>query len=223
VDNSINVLYDHYKDTCSVQRKNLKVRNILFVVVIVVLGLLLLISYCPDTVGDAILSFLVHEYGINVRIQFGIMQSLIWVVLLYISVRYYQSTINIERTYKYIHKLEERLSFLVSNNDEERITIVIDRESGNYLEDYPVLSSIIDSMYKWVFPIIYIIAVAFKIIIERRCEFLYAFDIILFTIAIVLCVLYIFLTGKSSKNITRKLIRDDIYDGIFLIWNVFFH
>ena len=184
--NKVELLYDHYKDTCEIQRNNLKVRNTAFVVVIVFLGLLLLLSYSPDTVGAAILSFLNHEYGIDAEIQFGLIQSLAWVILLYSSMRYYQTTINIERIYKYIHKTEDILNCAIDDN-----SVTIDREGKSYLTNYPKCSDAMDFLYKWMFPVLYIVAIVTKIYFERRCTLAYALDMILCIAAIILCVLYI--------------------------------
>ena len=197
----IELLYDHYKETCEIQRTNLKIRNTAFVIVIIILGMLLLLSYSPDTIGAVILSILNHEYGIDAEIQFGLIQSLVCVVLLYSSMRYYQTTVYLERLYKYLHKVEDRLNTAISDEN-----IIIDREGRSYLSGYPQFNDTIDFMYKWLFPILYIVAIAIKIYTEKRCSLAYALDVVLFIGSFVLCILYILFNAKvvSDYKITEK-------------------
>lgn len=201
MDKKIEVLYDHYKDTCEIQRANLKVRNTAFVVVIVFLGIQLLLSYAPDTMGAAVLSFLNHEYGVDAEIQFGLIQSLIWVILLYSSMRYYQSTINIEKIYNYIHKTEERLNQAINcRDDSNEAMITIDREGKSYLSYYPICSDTMDIMYKWIFPVLYVVALSVKIVAERRCTIAFALDIVIYIASVILCILYMQFNYQVVKS-----------------------
>lgn len=178
----IDLLYDHYKDTCEFQRVNLELRNKLFVYVVLLLGLLILLVLRPDTIGGMIIAVIKEKFNFDMSSSFGIFQSLLWVLLLYASIRYYQATINIERTYKYIHSVEARIA--------KEANIQFNREGGDYLQNYPICSQLIDILYKWFFPLLYIIIVVIKIVSEKRCGFEYVFDCIVAAIAIILCALY---------------------------------
>ena len=179
----LDLLYDHYKDTCEIQRNNLELRNKLFVYVVILLGLLILLAFKPDTVGGMLVAIIKGEFGIDISPSFAIIQSLLWVLLLYASIRYYQSTIYIERTYEYIHRIEDRI--------EKEANLRFDREGGHYLKDYPFCSQLIDILYKWVFPVLYIIIVIIKIFSEKGCGWGFGFDCVIAVVASVSCGLYI--------------------------------
>ena len=46
----IEILYDHYKESCELARKNEVTRNKLFIVLCILLGLLLLFSYDSNSI-----------------------------------------------------------------------------------------------------------------------------------------------------------------------------
>jgi uncharacterized membrane protein YciS (DUF1049 family) len=192
------LLYDHYKDTCEIQRENIRIRNKMFVFTITAMAILLLLSYSPDTCGSAILAFSEHMYGINMAIQFGLIQCLAWVILTYFSMRYYQTTITIERTYKYIHKTENQLNKNVGNST------FIDREGKSYLLEYPICSKLMDKIYKWIFPLLYLVAICVKIFVERRFSLAYVLDVVLFILAFILCVFYMHFNYKIEKSYCNK-------------------
>ncbi len=200
----IELLYDHYKDTCEIQRNNLRIRNTAFVIVIVFLGFLLLLSYYPEAIDTAILSFFDHEYGIDVTIRFEIIQSLVWVILLYSSMRYYQVTIYIERIYKYIYKTEKQLNDSIADKN-----IIIDREGKSYLSNYPKCSIAMDYIYKWFFPVLYIIAITIKIFAESANSFAFILDMFLFFVILVLCILFICFNYQIVKSYNNQLLDDN--------------
>ena len=186
------LLYDHYKDTCELQRSSLTSRNKLFAVVVVLIGVLLLLAYRPDTIGGVFVAFIKRKYGADVASSLGILQSLIWAAILYTSVRYYQVSIYIERTYNYIHSLEKRISTEIEDE--------FNREGDSYLNNYPRCSDAINFLYKWMFPILYILALLIKIISEAKLSFGFFFDVIVCAIAVMLCVLYISFNFDISKG-----------------------
>lgn len=198
------LLYDHYKDTCEIQRENLILRNKMFVFTTVTMAILLLLSYSPDTCGAAIIAFIEHAYGIDIAIQFGLIQCLAWVILIYFSMRYYQATITIERTYKYIHKTEGQLNKYV------RDSTFIDREGKSYLLEYPICSKLMDVMYKWIFPFLYLMGISVKIYVERRFSFAYVLDVVLFILAFILCVFYMLFNYKIEKSYCNIKTRKDL-------------
>jgi len=79
--------------------------------------------------------------------------SMTWTLLLVFTLRYCQSTINIERQYKYLHKLEEKISTIL---DDE----IYCREGKAYLNNYPLFSNWVWFFYTILFPIIVIAAIS---------------------------------------------------------------
>ena len=157
----IDLLYDHYKDSFNLIRKSQAERNRFFIILCILIALLFLFAVDPISTEHTITTSLKEYLKINLNFNNMIIQSLIWIVLLFFEIRYYQTNIYIERQYKYIHSLERRISSLTN--------ISFDRESNNYLGSYPCILNLIDFLYKVVFPILLIVVVIAKIFSEITC------------------------------------------------------
>lgn len=188
------LFYDHYKETFLLIKDYNKERNKFFLLVVIIVGLQLMLAIVPDSTIPLIVGMVKEVYNIDILNHFIIVQSILWIVLAYFTMRYYQSVVYIERQYNYIHKLEETISNLCE--------VEFDRESKNYLTFYPKMSDAIDFMYKWVFPILYCFAIMVKIYAELQTycfRLAILFDCVIFICCFVLTVLYlIFLHGKKQ-------------------------
>lgn len=164
--------------------------------VFLVMTLQFLFASSPDSVSYLIIGIIQKQYEIDISNQMSIIQSFLWLILLYLTMRYYQATIHIEKQYNCIHSIESDISNI------EHITF--DRESGNYLSNYPKMSDFVDILYKWVFPIIYCLIICYKIVIEyitSKFSFLLLLNSILFVSCFILTILYlVFLHGKRNNN-----------------------
>lgn len=190
------LLYDHYKETFSIIKDTIIQRNRFFVMVFLVMTLQFLFASSPDSVSYLIIGIIQKQYEIDISNQISIIQSFLWLILLYLTMRYYQATIHIEKQYNCIHLIESDISNI------EHITF--DRESGNYLSNYPQMSDFVDILYKWVFPIIYCLIICYKIVVEyitSKFGFLLLLNSILFVSCFILTILYlVFLHGKRNNN-----------------------
>lgn len=186
------LLYDHYKETFSLIKENLSQRNYFFVMVFLVMILQFLFAASPESITSLMITAVRQQYGIDITDLTNILQSLLWLILLYLTMRYYQSTIFIERQYHYIHLLEADIA--------KYAKIKFDREGGSYLSHYPKINDFIDLLYKWVFPVIYCLIISYKIITElcsSKFSFTGMLDIVLFLACFILTVLYLlFLHNK---------------------------
>lgn len=190
------LLYDHYKETFSIIKETITQRNRFFVMVFLVMTLQFLFASSPDSVSYLIICIIQKQYEIDISNQMSILQSFLWLILLYLTMRYYQATIHIEKQYNCIYSIEADISNI------EHITF--DRESGNYLLNYPKMSDFVDVLYKWVFPIIYCLIICYKIVIEyitSKFGFLLLLNSVLFISCFILTILYlVFLHGKRNNN-----------------------
>lgn len=198
--NKVELLYDHYKETFSIIQNNLKQRNRFFVIMFLTMALQLLLALSPNSIFSLINFLVLSQFDVDISGYMLIIQSLLWLLLLYLTMRYYQTSVYIERCYNYIHSLEQ--------NIEQKTKIKFDREGGDYLSDYPKMCDFIDVLYKWVFPIIYCFIISFKIMSELnfvQCEFFsvlsFVIDIIFFSSCLILTTLYlVFLHCKRSNK-----------------------
>ncbi len=191
----VELLYDHYKETFSRIKKTLEDRNRFFVMVFIVMTLQFLLATTPESISTLLIAVIYKQYEINIINQITLLQSLFWLILLYLTMRYYQINVYVERQYNYIHSLESDI--------ESYAKITFNRESGDYLSNYPKMNSFMDMLYKWVFPLIFCFVISCKILYEIMyftSFWLLLCDITLFCILFVLTILYLcFLHPKLSK------------------------
>lgn len=190
----LELLYDHYKETFGRIKESLNDRNHFFVMVFIIITLQFLFATSPESISSLILTIIQKEYEIDISSQMSIIQSLLWLVLLYLTMRYYQINVYVERQYKYIHSLEKDIA--------QNAQIKFDREGGDYLSNYPKMNSFMDILYKWVFPIIYCLVICCKIISEytnSKFNLSIIFDSVIFLSCFILTILYlIFLHSKKN-------------------------
>lgn len=190
----VELLYDHYKETFSIIKETLGQRNRFFIIAFLIMTLQFLFAVSPESIATLLSTIIQNEYAIDISGQIAIIQSLLWLILLYFTMRYYQSTVHMEKLYNYIHTLEADIANFAQ--------VTFNRESGNYLSDYPKMNDFIDILYKWVFPIIYCLVICCKIISEythSTFSLAIAFDTIIFASCFILTILYlIFLHYKKN-------------------------
>lgn len=195
------LLYDHYKETFSLIKDSIKQRNRLFVWLFSVMAVHFLFAASPESILAIIRGVVQKQYNIDISNQMSIIQSFLWILLLYLTMMYYQSTVYIERQYRYIHSLEADIANVAG--------IKFDREGVNYLLNYPKMNDFIDILYKWFFPIIYAVVICYKIVAEYSIPFSPMFSLfngVVFCACLLLDILYLhFLHGKPKKGKeTRK-------------------
>lgn len=160
-DKPITILYDHYKDTCSIIRDAIKKRDRLMFSVVLVLAFFTFQAIFP-TVSDTVVNdFLNFKFGLTLKLNLLIIGNMVWFLLLIFALRYFQVAVFIERQYFYIHSIEERLNKEVGEN-------VITRESKSYLQNYPLFSDWMWILYTIIFPSLLFLISAAKIISEFR-------------------------------------------------------
>lgn len=189
------LLYDHYKETFSIIKETIIQRNRFFVMVFLVMTLQFLFASSPDSVSYLIIGIVQKQYEIDISNQMSIIQSFLWLILLYLTMRYYQATIHIEKQYNCIYSIESDIS-----NIEH---IKFDRESGNYLSNYPKMSDFVDILYKWMFPLIYCLVICYKIgneLVLLKFKLQTIIDLILFISCLWLTVLYFIYLHKPKSN-----------------------
>lgn len=189
----IELLYDHYKDTCQIVREQIKQRNRLFIYVVLIISLQFIFMLSPNSILNFLSLWIEKKYSILIDFPINMIQSILWILMLYITVRYIQETINIEQSYTYIHALEMEFNGK---------GLLIDREGKHYLKNYPIVKNIIHYIYQLVFPIIYIVLVVIEIYkelynaIENANLF---FDISIGILCVVIKIFYLLFLHKKAE------------------------
>lgn len=179
----LNILYDHYKDTFTIQKENEKSRNKLFLVLCICILILMLMIVYPNNIYENLQEFSSDKLGINIKFELKVLELFNWFIISYLTIRYYQINANIEKNYKYIHNIEDVL--------EKKQKLPIYREGKNYLEQYPMFLTFSYIFYKYVFPILFSICVAIKVIFNIINKLSLPFLIISIIVSIFLIIINI--------------------------------
>lgn len=179
--------YDHYKETCELQRNNEQKRNKYFIYFTISIIILLLTTKYENNIYTYFKDMLQIKYGINITIESNIMELFIWLITIYLNLLYYQINATIEKNYKYIHNIEKNLKF----NSKCKIS----RESDNYLEIYPLFQDIAYCFYKYIYPIIVIIICTFKIFYNV----LFNFNLMMFIIELIFYIMILLINISYIK------------------------
>ena len=155
----LQLLHDHYKDTFFYIQEYLKLRDRLFLFILIVVTFMLFQLYSPASAGEAVSHFITKKLELKSPIDITFIGSIIWFGLLSLVIRYFQTVVHIARQYKYIHQIEEQLSTHYENK-------AFTREGKSYIEDYPLFSSWEGILYTIVFPALLIVLVIAKIVGE---------------------------------------------------------
>ena len=196
---SLELLYDHYKETYSLVKTRLDERNKLFILTIFMLCILSLFMVNPESLITTLSKWLADNYHLEINMEISIIQSLIWFVVLYFTIRYYQTTTYIERLYAYIHKLEKTISEFSGQP--------FTRESQSYLDEYPMLLDFISIIYRVIFPIIYSIILIVKIITEFQSGFLNLCLLLDFIVAFCCFLLTLFYFYFLHKDYVKEILK----------------
>lgn len=182
--NNTEILYDHYKDTIEETKKQESRRNKLFLIILIHIFVLFLVSYKPESMCNVISDLLMEKWKMGFYFSINIIQIVIMISMLYCVIRYYQINIQINRIYPYIHTIENELSKQISKN--------FTREGKNYLKEYPKTQNIVYFCYKYIFPVFYIIALIYRVIINDtwNSPVIKSIEVIITILLIILNIVY---------------------------------
>lgn len=144
----LETLHDHYKETFQYIRARETLRDRLFLILIGLYALLAVQIQYPRKFDGTVetISFLGLQVDVS-SLPLAAFLSGTWVFVLAVVLRYCQTTINIERQYEYLHKLEDVLS--PEFGDE-----LYHREGRAYNDQYPAFSDWAWRFYTVVLPVL---------------------------------------------------------------------
>lgn len=174
--------YQHYVDSFAIQKGYLVKRDRLTIGVIVMFFLMTMSFGDPESTEK--LSKEIQEVNLgSVTFSYGVVNVIINFIFLWVVMQYYQINLIIERMYSYIHRLEAYLSTK---------EFKIDRESGNYMDDYPMMSYVTHRIFVLLFPLLILLVAFVKLLDEiNSSHTLVWLNIIILVLSIVLTILYL--------------------------------
>lgn len=142
------MLYDHYKETFSLSKEAQARRNKSFILLCVFEAISFLLLIRPEKAFELILGGINNKLNVTLELSNTIMQTLLWLLIVYVMIRYIQDMLYIERQYTYIDNLEKKIASLSSID-------IFAREGKNYQKDYPMVLNFIELFYKMLMPILF--------------------------------------------------------------------
>lgn len=193
------VLYDHYKETCSIIGEAVKRRDRAMLFVIVAAGFFAFQTIFPSAADLAVTDYLNFKFGLTLQIDLSVIGNVVWLMVLLFTLRYLQTAVFVERQYAYLHKLEDKLNAAVGQD-------IVTREGKSYLAAYPWFSDWMWILYTIVFPLLLLLVTCTKITGEwlhvpaSGGSFSLFFDSLIFVLLFVTTGLYLGMLHFKSKK-----------------------
>mgnify|MGYP003499409355 FL=1 len=145
----LDLYYDHYKETYALSKQAQTRRNKLFVLLCVFEALSFLVLIKPNEALEAFSSGINAYFETDIIFGNVVLQTFLWIIIAYTTVRYCQDTLYVERLYPYLDKLEKEISALSESK-------IFEREGSGYLNNYPMVLNFVDLFYKVFCPILFV-------------------------------------------------------------------
>lgn len=206
-----NNLCSHYKDTFDIHHASIKQRDTLFYGLLVILAVFTLQLSSTEIVVGVVNDSVNKATGIKIGKSADFVSTLLWLLLLGFTTRYYQVVLEIERQYGYLHILEEKLNSYYPE------TKVFTREGQSYLSKYPLFSNWVWFLYTVFFPSLIIFSVIMKGNSEIReiqsIEVNQIINVVCYLVIATSSILYVYRLHESSiQNITNR------FTGLITRW-----
>lgn len=195
-------LTDHYNDTQRIAERMVKTRDIYFFLIIGIIMIFAFQIFSPTESGGFLKDVIEAQLQTDDSIGLVYITSILWFCLLAVSTRYFQTVINLEKQYNYLHSLE---SLLADEFNGKAYT----REGKTYLKNYPIFSEWMHVVYRYIFPVSLVVAVVIKICNETSLKGVNPvalwLDILIGLLLIVSTSLYVYSLNRADKNSYKDL------------------
>jgi hypothetical protein len=168
------LLLDHYKDTFQHILYHWKLRNRFFVYVLILIAVIALDTYQPGALSDLVNAYIaktLQSAGQNVpALDFAVIRSATWFLLLSLVIQYYQRSLSVDRQYRYIDNLEEQICNVMGGDFVTREGKAYFSKTGAFERGEergrPLYLRAVGPLYTYFFPLILTIFVGFKLVRE---------------------------------------------------------
>ena len=158
----IDLLYDHYKESFSLSKEAQNQRNKHFVVLCILEAFSFMFITNPQKATELINKGVESQLEIVLPLGLTVIQTLLWILIAYVMIRYVQDVMYIERQYSYLDGLEKEIDDILGKKR------IFGREGQAYYKDYPIVLNLIDLFYKMLMPILFAGINLVRIIMEWR-------------------------------------------------------
>ena len=147
----IDILHDHYKDTCSLLKGYRATRDWCFYLVILVVAVAWFDVVAPDDFARVTAEALKARFQLTSVPNLTYLRGVLWFTLLGLTLRYCQASLNVEREYKYLHRIEAILA--------EHVHPEFGREGVSYRRHGKPFTDWAHAIYAVVFPLVLVLIV----------------------------------------------------------------
>ncbi len=140
----LQILHEHYRDSCTLMQATRAARDRSFYMVIATIAIVWFDAIAPQDFSVLAGELIKARLQLSVAPDLSYLRNVLWFLLLGFTVRYLQSTVSLERAYLYIHDVEAVLAKHVDKS--------FQREGAGYLNNYPRFSDWIHFLYVVVSP-----------------------------------------------------------------------
>ena len=145
----LELYHEHYKETNELSKEAQKRRNKSFVILCVLEAISFMLIYNPDLICGVLNETIKGRIESTVIFTNTVLQTLVWILIAYVLVRYVQDMMYVERQYPYLDSLEKKITGMMGKDS------IFNREGEHYLKDYPIVLNLIDLFYKMFCPILF--------------------------------------------------------------------
>ncbi|WP_319779606.1 hypothetical protein [Maridesulfovibrio sp.] len=146
-DSQFECFVNHYSESCQYMKKTQDLRDKYFFYLVLAASVFASQFESSQLAKDIILLFLPAKKNLSNLIIFQYFSSLMWFVVTLLTVKYYQTHVNLEKQYSYIHKLETEIQSVCSCD------FVFTREGKAYFSKNSFTSEYISLLFRRVFPL----------------------------------------------------------------------
>lgn len=163
-DKLLDIYHEHYKETCKLSNAAQKRRNKSFVILCILEAISFMLIYNPALICGVLNETIKNKIETTLLLSNTVLQTLVWILIAYVLVRYVQDMLYVERQYVYLDRLEKQIDSMMGKDG------IFNRESVHYLKNYPIALNLIDLFYKMFCPILFAGINVAHIIQEWKCN-----------------------------------------------------
>lgn len=198
---ALEVLYDHYKETFSLSKEAQSRRNKSFIVLCILEAISFFVLLRPEKAFEIIIKGINNELNTALQLSNTIIQTLLWVLIAYVMIRYVQDMLYIERQYIYLEQLERKISKC-------ELLEIFNREGGHYKNNFPMVINFIDLFYKMLMPIFFmalnIVRISKEWVLLDKMTVALVCDTILFAVIFIITWFYFFEIHTKITEFCKK-------------------
>jgi hypothetical protein len=142
----LSVVHEHYRDTCGGMSEQRDKRDRYFYLVVLVLAVAMFDITAPQGFATVLADVLKSQFGLAAPPDLAYIRSLLWFLLLGLTIRYGQAALGVERLYIYLNELEATLATHVGAG--------FRREGVAYGAYNPIFLTWAHYLYTLVFPVL---------------------------------------------------------------------